>query len=150
MFALGPCCWLSVDWMTTELPKRLLLEERPGIPLPPPPSGLLFTGSLSIWFLLPTPISTCLSAMLSKPLPALYLPASPLQKVSWNLSHWRFSSSTRYKFDAVSDLFHLGERGIFKIQNILQIHTLLLVTSVPAYLFACDASLLQKYYCLWI
>jgi len=19
--ALGPCCWLSVDWMTTELPK---------------------------------------------------------------------------------------------------------------------------------
>lgn len=37
----------------------------------------------------------------------------------------RASSRMRYKLDAISDLLHLGERGAFEIQNILQIHTLL-------------------------
>lgn len=138
MFVLGPCCWLSIDWMTTELPKWLLLEECPGVPLPPPPSGLLFTGSLFIQFLLPTPISICFSAMLSKPLPALCLPAFPLRKVSWNLSHYWFSSSVRYKFDGVSDLLHLGDKGTFKIQTVLQIHTLLwLPLCLPALCLWC-------------
>lgn len=86
---------VHIDWMTTELLKLQLLEKHPGIVLLPPPSALLsntLNPFLSNFFLLPQ-ISTCFSAMLSKPFIALLLLAPRRWKGSWNLSYWCFDQA---------------------------------------------------------
>lgn len=91
---VGLCCWLSVDlrddhwitqatavWRASRCPPASFTSW----------SAFPHAASLSIWFLLPTPISSCFAAMLYKPLNAHCLPVSPLWKVFWNFSHWWFS-----------------------------------------------------------
>lgn len=118
---------VHVGWMTTELLKLQLLEKHPGIVLLPPPSALLSNTlypSLSNFFSLPQ-ISTCFSAMLSKPLNRTSLACCSSLESLMKPQSLMFWSNMRYKFDAILKLFHLRKRETFKIQNILQIPTLL-------------------------
>lgn len=132
---------VRVGWMTTELLKLQLLEKHPGIVLLSPPSALLSSTpylSLSNFFSLPQ-ISTCFSAMLSKPLTALLLPAPRLWKVSWNLNHWCFDQAWVTSLMLFWSCFTWGRGKLSKFKTSYKFQHYF-GYFCACQLFACDAS----------